>query len=88
MSREDRTSHRLHLLIFVAAILTTLTRRLPTHTGEHPLVALRYRVRPFSRSLDGPIPNFLIGHDVQKQSAFLPSTIVVSSLSQLLCMLA
>lgn len=88
MSREDRTPHRLHLLIFVAAILTTLTRRLPTHTEEHPLVALRSPVRPFSRSLGGPIHNFPIGRDVQKQSAFLPSTIVASSLWQLPYMLA
>ena len=83
MSREDRAPHPLRHLIFVADILTTLTRRLPTHTQEHPLVVLHSPVRPFSRSLDGPIPNFLIGHDVQRQSAFLPSTIVVSSLSQL-----
>ena len=88
MSREDRAPHRLHLLIFLAAILTTLTKRLLMHTQEHRLVASHSLVRLFSRSPDGLIRNFLIGLDVQKQLAFLPSTIVVSSPSQLLYMLA
>lgn len=88
MSREDRAPHQLHLLIFLAVTLTTLTKRSPTHTQEHPLVASHSPVQLFSRSPDGLIRNFLIGLDVQKQSAFLPSMIVVSSPSQSLYMLA
>ena len=39
MSREDRAPRRLRLLIFLVAILTTLTKRLLTHTQEHRRVA-------------------------------------------------
>ena len=88
MSREDRAPHQLHLLIFFAATLTTLTKRLLMHTQEHRRVASHSLVPPFSRSPDGLIRNFLIGLDVQKQLAFLPSMIVASSPSQLLYMLA